>query len=789
MLMAGSARVIDGSTRIVTALPLQRTARMKRFWLLALLAVGGVAHADSGTLPNGAVLAWNRTFLHENNSKTAQLPQKDPDSFWATFNLAHCVCSQFNYGTNIQNPDFHENTFAPELKLTPGSPTPHLPMEIWTGTECDQDLVRDQKCHHVTSADIADISSLASTGYLQQVEIPLFDLMEPATPRMGCEMIPLQATVWAITSSMQNGTRDYFLTKEYDVDMQPPPLPTAFKAEGAENAIQLSWTPSTGNVADVAYYQALCANDAGQPALTNPPAKRYMTPRLLCGAQQDALLTPSDVAETSSRVATPQQMDAAVDAPADAPDAGSDDGGVMDGGVGTITLPTGLSQLDPAFICGESATATSTSMRIQGLQNDVPYTVVFLAIDKYGNAAGTFFTSKLTPHAVTDFWEDLHDQGSHAEGGFCLIAETYGDDNPLTNLLRSFRDNTLGGSGFGRALTSAYYATLGKLGVYVHGHLALRIISGILLVPLVAFALLWHFVTLPGLALLVVLAMLMRRRALRMRLAQLSTAALVLLVAGRAHAQSPYWEDQTHTTNTDDEGLAEEPIDVNWHVGVRVGPYVPGIDDQLGMKNAAGKGPYQAMFGGYSIMPMLDVDRFLWKGLGQLGVGLSLGYMGKSAHAWEDGSSPSDPNRPRSPGDSNSFHLIPVVASAIYRFSYLDDEYGIPLVPYARAGLGYYVWWISAPSGDFAAVCKNGGMPPCTENKAAGATLGFVGSIGLSIRAERIDASAARSMHESGIEHAGFYGELSLGKVDGFGSDTKLSVGDTTWFAGVEFEF
>jgi hypothetical protein len=44
-------------------------------------------------------------------------------------------------------------------------------------------------------------------------------------------------------------------------------------------------------------------------------------------------------------------------------------------------------------------------------------------------------------------------------------------------------------------------------------------------------------------------------------------------------------------------------------------------------------------------------------------------------------------------------------------------------------------------------------------------------------------------MRESGIEHAGFYAEYSLGKVDGFGSDKKLSVGDATWFAGVDFEF
>jgi hypothetical protein len=77
----------------------------------------------------------------------------------------------------------------------------------------------------------------------------------------------------------------------------------------------------------------------------------------------------------------------------------------------------------------------------------------------------------------------------------------------------------------------------------------------------------------------------------------------------------------------------------------------------------------------------------------------------------------------------------------------------------------------------------------CGTNKALGASLGVQGSIGLAIRAERIDPSAAVSMRQSGIQHAGVYAELSLAKVDGFGSSTKLSVGDTTWFAGVDFEF
>ena len=44
-------------------------------------------------------------------------------------------------------------------------------------------------------------------------------------------------------------------------------------------------------------------------------------------------------------------------------------------------------------------------------------------------------------------------------------------------------------------------------------------------------------------------------------------------------------------------------------------------------------------------------------------------------------------------------------------------------------------------------------------------------------------------MHESGLEHAGFYGEINAGWITGFGKATKLDVGGTTWFAGVDFEF
>jgi hypothetical protein len=107
-------------------------------------------------------------------------------------------------------------------------------------------------------------------------------------------------------------------------------------------------------------------------------------------------------------------------------------------------------------------------------------------------------------------------------------------------------------------------------------------------------------------------------------------------------------------------------------------------------------------------------------------------------------------------------------------------------VPYLRGGLGYYLWWVRRPDGEFAKACP-ANMTNC--DRAIGASLGLVGAVGLAIRAEGVDPSAARSMRDSGLDHAGFYAELEMGWVDGFGSAKKLSLGDTTWSAGIDFEF
>ena len=750
--------------------------------LVMLLAGSRVASAQvagTDTLPNSAQIVFEHRKIVSGTSFTE--PNSNSTELLHYFNLAHCNCAKANVGNTAAK----QGIFSYLVRETAMSML-HVPVHFFAGTSCEDSTHRGgptATCTPLQTSSINDLDTQLNTSGGTTLAFNLFQVVNanlPATTTECQQLDNVGNSIYALVGTKMETSLDYFAAVTAGglkgetgtvsgIDTRPPPLPTDIRADGGDQAIHLAWTAPIANNTDVAYYQALCANLDGTPALSsksNDP--QYVTSASLCGATGDPALMPTPVGSSQADVETP------------------------------LTAPTGdFATLDPRYICGQVNTGTSTSLDIAGLENGTPYRVILVSVDLHGNYTGAYFTSTVTPVPSTDFWEDLHGRGSKTEGGLCLLAETYGDDSGLTGALRAFRDDTLGGSRLGRWLTRAYYATLGQLGGVVHGSIALRIVAGILLAPAVVFALLWHWLTLPGVLGLVAAAWwLVRRRgpllawgrrALGARAVRVAAAvAVVTLGAGRAHAgggYQPYWEDSDPTTH--DDQRAPGPEDVRWHVGIRVGPYVPDIDKQLGMD----PGPYKQMFPGTYVMPMLDVDRVLWSGFGQLGVGVSVGYLGRKARAFTLNSKPTDDPRARG-ADVNKFRMIPTAVTAVYRFTWLDDEYGIPVVPYARAGLSYYVWWVSLANGKFAEACTDGSMTAgCTTTKGLGGSLGVQGSIGLAIRAERIDASAAMSMRQSGIQHAGIYGELSAASVSGFGSDKKLSVGDRTWFAGVEFEF
>lgn len=754
--------------------------------LLVMLAAGGVAHAQT-MLPGGGQIVFEHRKIVSGKQFTE--PTSGTKDLLHYFNLAHCNCAQANLG---QPPGPVVGQFTYHLRETMISGV-HFGADFWAGTSCDD-------ATHRNTGNLTCIQLPVTVGNVDQDLYPggtdlNFNLYQVVNgPQTGdcVQLDNANNAIYALVDTTAGSTNYNYsanqpvgaLTGEAatvgGTDTKPPPLPTSLTARPSENEIDLSWKPSSGNNTDIAYYQALCAKVDGSQARSPSDSPQYVTTQGTC---------PGAVASVPM-----------AEVPTLTP---------LNNGEAAVPTPVGagFATLDPKFICGQASSATATSMAIRGLENGTPYQVILVTVDLHGNFSATYFDHTITPRLVTDFWEDLHDNGSKAEGGLCLLAETYGDDTALTRALRAFRDDTLGGSRIGRWLGRAYYTTLGRLGGLVQGSIALRMVAGVALAPLVALALLWHWLGLPillGMLGLLGAAWWLRRHRRAAVQAAIGPArwpvhrwlgfaasgALLVLGAGRAHAGNggyqPYWEDNDPMRQSEQETAPPgDPSLVEWHAGLRIGPYTPEIDNQVNMH----PGPFEQMFGtSQHMMTMLDVDRIVWTGFGQVGVGGSIGYWQKTARAFgalPDGT----PTDMRDASAHNAMRLVPLALTATYRFTVLDDNYGIPVVPYARAGLGYYVWWISI-NDHYARICNDGGIEPnCSQNKALGASLGVQGSIGLAIRAERVDASAAMSMQQSGIQHAGIYAELSLAKVDGFGSDKKLSVGDRTWFAGVNFEF
>lgn len=666
------------------------------------------------------------------------------------FNLAHCMCGAVEFAVEFT------------LENAPAS-LDDKAVDIRVGTNCDHAETdqRDRSCERVggygSPDDLRDPAVMA---------IPVHKLV--AANSDICAFEDGERSVYALIDEGNDGIGegDYVGTRlDIPFDLNPPPVATNTTAKGGENAIQLNWDLPSSRTEDVDYFQVLCTRADGTINTDDKFPRsglstRYVTAESVCGVD--------DGVHPISTQGVDNGADAGVDP----------------------SLPESLYNLDKATLCGE-VTGTGTSARVSGLENGVAYRIVLVMVDEYRNATALDL-GEATPQPVRDGWEHYLEDGN-ADGGFCFVATaTYGNyDHPFVVILRNFRDSTLAHSSWGRSFISWYYANSPGLAAFIAEHESARFVSYIALAPLVAFAAVWEYTTFLGkLALLLALGMItvMRRRRRRHGQPQaeqaqpahkrrlvtaVATVAVLLCFGATANAQ-PYWDE------------LNEPLDggpgselPTWNFEIKAGPYFPGIDDEFSGDTT----PFKDVFGDdWNIMTFFVLDHYFSVSRGQLGITASVGYTDHTANAFEvDGNGNIDENMTRSAGDKTSFRLIPMSLGAVYRLTELDDRYRIPIIPYAKASLAYYLWMFTAPSGDASEVMGN---------KGRGGSLGFQGTIGIALRAERLDPEAELSLRtEMGVEHAGFFAELQMAQVDGFGADNKLSVGDTTWFGGINFEF
>ena len=208
---------------------------------------------------------------------------------------------------------------------------------------------------------------------------------------------------------------------------------------------------------------------------------------------------------------------------------------------------------------------------------------------------------------------------------------------------------------------------------------------------------------------------------------------------------------------------------------LRIGRYTPDIDSEPGIKGH----PYQDVFGS---MPRAMVGmEFDWQVLripylGTLGPGVGVGYTSMSDKAYITGSSTKS-------GEDTSLDIFPMWGVAVLRADVFYREMHIPLIPYAKGGLGYALWRASNSAGT-SEQPKEGGV----VGKGHSWGTMFAGGVALSLNP--FDPRAAKQLdNATGVNNTLLYLEWQVLALNGLGQSNALHVGTSNWVAGIAFEF
>ena len=218
-----------------------------------------------------------------------------------------------------------------------------------------------------------------------------------------------------------------------------------------------------------------------------------------------------------------------------------------------------------------------------------------------------------------------------------------------------------------------------------------------------------------------------------------------------------------------------QPTPQHFAFELKFGPYRPDIDSEFPAQSD--QHPYRDFFGtGRKLMTNLEVDWEIIRHVGTVALGLGMGYFKETGNNLK-----SDGTGTKSE-DTSSLRLLPFSLSAIYRFDLPYERLHIPLVPYGKLGFDYVYWTVTNGNGEVPNDSRGG--------TGQGGTLGWHATGGLSLILDVFDQGAANQFdQEMGINHTHLFFEYTYLDASGLGASNRLHVGDTTWNAGILFEF
>ncbi|MFO7565000.1 MAG: MXAN_2562 family outer membrane beta-barrel protein [Enhygromyxa sp.] len=259
----------------------------------------------------------------------------------------------------------------------------------------------------------------------------------------------------------------------------------------------------------------------------------------------------------------------------------------------------------------------------------------------------------------------------------------------------------------------------------------------------------------------------------------------------RTPPESEAMERQSDLADTpgEEEFHGREASPQRFALEIKFGPYLPDVDARY---QGSGFGPYATIYGrtdetgqaiGQPRKGVLSALSFEWQFYnlgGPFSIGTSIGYFRDSANALID-EPVMEGESTRSSADKTNFHVIPVTVLLGYRFELLADRFRVPLVPYVRGGVAHG-FWIEKKGGEL--VTNDAGQ------QSRGSSWGWQVNLGLMLRLDFLERGTAIDLDRlTGINHTYIFAEWQFSRLDGFGSDKAMSVGDDTFLVGLAIEF
>jgi len=203
---------------------------------------------------------------------------------------------------------------------------------------------------------------------------------------------------------------------------------------------------------------------------------------------------------------------------------------------------------------------------------------------------------------------------------------------------------------------------------------------------------------------------------------------------------------------------------------LRFGRYVPEVDSQLGST------PFQSTFGNdarYMIGAEADWQLLRIPHFGTLAPGIGWGYTKFSAKA-------RFASNGELSGTTTRLNIMPMYLVGVVRADVISRELKIPLVPYAKLGFGYGMWWSS--DGKRSAESADG-------KKGRGASYGLTYALGgMFLLDVLVEDDAVTADGITGINNSYIFAEWFRPQLDGFGSATVLDISSSSWLLGIALE-